>query len=147
MKLWKYIGCSFVFRSNLAMINPCSISLGTVKQSYSSHHQIVIWICFWICICQSQLKYQQIQIDQQYSAVIFLIWLSFIRLLHSNKPENMKEKNKYILIHPFPPNNTKVNQQIIVHLAIADESTIHHFINGVTERILCCHWVISLKLI
>ena len=27
-------------------------SLMPVTQAYLSHHQIVIWICFWFCICQ-----------------------------------------------------------------------------------------------
>ena len=29
------------------------------RQACSSHHQIVVWICFW-CICQTRKKYQQI---------------------------------------------------------------------------------------
>ena len=30
------------------------------RQACLSHHQIVIWICFWFNICQTQQKYQQI---------------------------------------------------------------------------------------
>ena len=30
------------------------------RQACPSHHQIVIWICFWFCICQRQQKWKQI---------------------------------------------------------------------------------------
>ena len=30
-----------------------------IRQACLSHHQIVIWICFWFSICQTQQKYQQ----------------------------------------------------------------------------------------
>ena len=29
-------------------------------QACSSHHQVVIWICFWFSICKTQPKYEQI---------------------------------------------------------------------------------------
>ena len=30
------------------------------RQACSTHHQIVLWICFWFSICQTQQRYQQI---------------------------------------------------------------------------------------
>ena len=30
------------------------------RQACSSHHQIVIWICFWFSVCQAQQKWKQI---------------------------------------------------------------------------------------